>query len=76
LEKLLPGFEDTTEFDFLANAVPVFTFNNEITFSAGVLSNTQLCGKEGVCSDQFATMYPEAANRSEIEKRNSKEFMK
>lgn len=69
--KLLPGFENTTDFDFVANAFPVFTFNNETVFSAGVMSRTQLCGGGDKCRSQFNTMYPAAANRSALEHRNN-----
>jgi catalase len=69
--KLLPGFEDDDHHDFVFNAVPVFTFNNETVFSAGVMSRTQLCGGGDKCRSLFNAAYPEAAARSAEEHRNN-----
>jgi catalase len=69
--KMLPGFENDTHHDFVFNAVPVFPFNNETVFSAGVMSRTQLCGGGDRCRAQFAAAYPEAVARNNVEKINN-----
>jgi catalase len=70
-KKLLPGFEDDTHHDFVFNAFPVFTFNNETTFAAGVMGRTELGGGGDRLRAQFGAMYPENANLDKIQKINN-----
>jgi hypothetical protein len=69
--KLLPGFENDTHMDFVFNAVPVFTSNNETVFSALVMSQTQLGGGGNIQKAQFGVYYPIAQNRSNTEHLNN-----
>jgi catalase len=70
-KKLLPGFENDTHHDFVFNAFPVFQFNNETVFAAGVMARTQLGGGGDRLRAQFATAYPLAAARSAAEHKNN-----
>jgi catalase len=69
--KLLPGFTNDNHHDFVFNAVPVFTSNNETVFSALVMSQTQLGGGGGQQKAQFGVAYPIAQNRSNVEHVNN-----
>src|SRR4051794_34867811 len=71
---MLPGFEDDTHFDIVFNAAPVFTFDNETGFAAGVMSRTQLCGGGDQCRSRFGLQYQADAARSAAEHKNSKFF--
>jgi len=69
--KLLPGFETDTHHDFVFNAFPVFTFNNETAFAAGVMARTQLGGGGDRLRAQFGVAYPLAAARNTAEHKNN-----
>jgi len=69
--KLLPGFENDNHMDFVFNAVPVFTSNNETVFSALVMSQTQLGGGGGQQKAQFGVNYPIPQNRTNVEHVNN-----
>uniref|UniRef100_A0A1D1Z4V1 Uncharacterized protein y4iL n=1 Tax=Anthurium amnicola TaxID=1678845 RepID=A0A1D1Z4V1_9ARAE len=69
--KLLPGFNNDNHHDFVFNAAPVFTPNNETVFSALVMSQTQLGGGGNQQKAQFGVFYPLAQTRSNNEHVNN-----
>jgi hypothetical protein len=69
--KLLPGFEDDNHMDIVFNAFPVFTFDNETSFAAGVMARTALCGGGDKCRSRFGQFYPAAGVRSATEHKNN-----
>jgi hypothetical protein len=72
--KLLPGFENDTHFDFVFNAAPVFTSNNETVFSALVMSRSQLGGGGDRNRAPFGVAYPIPQNRTVQEHLNNTVF--
>jgi hypothetical protein len=69
--KLLPGFEDDTHHDFVFNAFPVFNFNNETVFGAGVMSRVELGGGGDTKRPLFAQFYPFNANIDKVQHLNN-----
>ena len=69
--QLLPGFEDDPHHDFLFNAFPVFNFNNETVFAAGVMSRTDLGGGGDRKRSTFGVFYPFNVNLNKLQHANS-----
>jgi len=69
--KLLPGFTDDTHVDFLFNAHPILTQNNETVVAATVMARTQLMGGGDRGRAALVNFYPQVVARDLLERQNS-----